>query len=161
MFSRRWTDEDLQRHRERQAKHHERMADEETARVRAKYAELPIASPAKPQAARRAKFNNRKVTTDDGTFDSTKEYRRWQELQLRQSAGEITELRHHVRFAAVVEGEHICDYEADFTYREGAAVIVEDVKPKDAKFRKTLAYRHFRLKQKLVQAIHKFQIREV
>lgn len=125
-------------------------------------AATPIASPAPPPKATLPKYGNRKVTDAEGNVhDSTKEYRRWLELQLREVAGEITELRHHVPFVAVVEGEHICDYEADFTYREGAALIVEDVKPKSAKFRKTLAYRHFRLKQKLVQAIHKFQIREV
>lgn len=117
----------------------------------------PIASPAKPP-----KYRNRRVIDAEGNVhDSTKEYRRWQELQLREIAGEICELRHHVLFACVVDGEHICDYEADFTYREGAALIVEDVKPKDAKFRKTPAYRLFRVKQKLAQAIHKLQVREV
>ncbi len=108
------------------------------------------------------KYGNRKVTDASGAVhDSTKEFRRWQELQLREVAGEIQQLRHHVPFACVVEGEHVCDYEADFTYREGAALIVEDVKPKDPKYRKTPAYRLFRVKQKLAQALHKFQIREV
>lgn len=108
------------------------------------------------------KYRNKPVKDAEGNVhDSGKEFRRWQELQLREIAGEIRELRHHVPYACVVEGEHICDYEADFVYREGAALIVEDVKPKDAKFRKTLAYRHFRVKQKLAQALHKFQIREV
>lgn len=114
------------------------------------------------RAPKPPKYRNRKVTDAEGNVhDSTKEHRRWQELQLREIAGEIRELRHHVPYACVVEGEHICDYEADFVYREGAALVVEDVKPKDAKFRKTLAYRHFRVKQKLAQALHKFQIREV
>lgn len=111
---------------------------------------------------KRPKYGNRKVTDAEGNVhDSTKEFRRWQELQLREIAGEIRELRHHVPLACVVEGEHICDYECDFMYREGAALIVEDVKPKDAKYRKTAAYRLFRVKQKLAQALHKLQIREV
>lgn len=116
--------------------------------------QLPVKRP--------SKYGNVKATDATGVVhDSGKEFRRYQELQLREIAGEITNLRHHVLFACVVEGEHICDYEADFVYREGAAVIVEDVKPKDSKFRKTAAYRLFRVKQKLAQALHKLQIREV
>jgi len=111
---------------------------------------------------KRPKYGNRKTTDAAGNVhDSGKEFRRYQELQLREIAGEIQNLRHHVPLACVVNGEHICDYEADFMYREGAAVIVEDVKPKDAKFRKTAAYRLFRVKQKLAQALHNLQIREV
>lgn len=110
---------------------------------------------------KRPKYGNRKGVDGEGkVHDSTKEYRRWCELELRERAGEIQQLRHHVPFACVVEGEHICDYEADFVYREGAALIIEDVKPKDPKYRKTAAYRLFRVKQKLAQALHKFQIRE-
>lgn len=118
--------------------------------------------PEAPLKVNANKYRNVRVTDATGkVHDSGKEFRRYQELQLREIAGEITNLRHHVLYACVVEGEHICDYEADFVYREGAALIVEDVKPKDVKFRKTAAYRLFRVKQKLAQAIHKLQISEV
>jgi hypothetical protein len=117
----------------------------------------PIASPAAPQAARRNKFNARKVTDASGAVhDSTKEFRRWQELQLRERAGEITGLRRQVPFALVVNDVLVCSYEADAVYTEGAALIVEDTKSEI-----TRKKREYRIKVKLMQAIHGIQIREV
>ena len=39
------------------------------------------------------KYRNQKVVTPHGTFDSKREYRRYQELLLLQRAGKISELR--------------------------------------------------------------------
>jgi hypothetical protein len=112
----------------------------------------------------RPKYGNRKVTDAEGNVhDSSKEYRRWCELQLRERAGEISELRRQVVFDIVWNGRLVCKYIADATYVENAtgAKVVEDTKPDDAKFRKTLAYRHYKLKAALMLACHGIEVREV
>ena len=100
---------------------------------------------------KRAKYRNTKT---DG-YDSIKERTVAQELQLRAYAGEITDLQRQVKFALVVNGQHICDYRSDFTYREGAALVVVDVK--SIVTRKLPAYR---IKFKLMQACHGITIQE-
>jgi hypothetical protein len=57
------------------------------------------------------------------------------------------------RYRLEVCGVHVCDYVADFRYEEGGATVVED-----AKGFKTAAYK---LKKKLMKAIHNIEIREV
>jgi hypothetical protein len=112
----------------------------------------PIASPAK-----RPKYGNRKVTDGEGNVhDSTKEFRLWTDLQLREKAGEIARLRRQVPFAFVVNDVLVCQYIADFVFDEGAARVVIDCKSPPT--RKLAAYR---IKAKLMQAIHGIQIREV
>ena len=114
--------------------------------------QAPIASPAKPQ-----KFRNVKVTDADGiTHDSRKEYRRWCELELRERAGEIRSLRRQVPYALVVNGVLVCSYVADFVFVEGEATRVEDCKSPPT--RKLAAYR---IKRKLMAAIHDIEITEV
>ena len=85
-----------------------------------------------------SKYRNRKVQTEDGIFDSVKEYSRWQELKLMERAGEIYELQRQVPFVLiptqkddrgkVIERE--VKYIADFTYLEkcGNRLVVEDTK---------------------------------
>ena len=106
---------------------------------------------------KRPKYGNRKTTGVDGVVhDSGKEHRRWQVLELRERAGEIRSLRRQVPYALVVNGVLVCQYVADFDYIEGEARIVEDCKSEPT--RKLAA---FRIKAKLMQAIHGIQIREV
>lgn len=65
------------------------------------------------------KFGAVKVDTSEGRFDSKLEKRVWDMLKLRQAAGEIKELRHHVKFSMFGQFfEHIGVYEADFVYFE-------------------------------------------
>lgn len=118
---------------------------------------LSIASPAASQKAQRTKYGNRKVADAAGNVhDSGKEYRRWQELQLRERAGEVRSLRRQVPYALVVNGVLVCQYVADFVYEEGQATVVEDVKSPP-----TRAKPDYRIKLKLMQALHGTQIREV
>lgn len=84
------------------------------------------------------KYGNRKVETEDGIFDSVKEYSRWQELKLMERAGEIYELQRQVPFVVIPAQrddrgkliEREVKYIADFTYREkcGNRLVVEDTK---------------------------------
>lgn len=108
-------------------------------------------------AKKPSKYGNHKVIDADGlTHDSRKEYRRWLELQLRERAGEISNLRRQVVFDLVVNGQLVCKYIADATYDEGGAFVVEDTKSEPTRKR-----RDYILKRKLVKAIHGIEIREV
>jgi hypothetical protein len=87
-----------------------------------------------------------------GGYDSSKEARRAQELELLQKAGEINNLRHHTVFDLVVNGVIIGKYESDFDYYNPHAYVVEDVKGV-----RTDVYK---LKKKLLKAIHGIEIVE-
>ena len=62
------------------------------------------------------KYGAKKVVTEEGTFDSKKEYARWCELKLLEKARDIKKLSHHELFPLEVSGKLIKTYEADFTY---------------------------------------------
>ena len=100
------------------------------------------------------KFGNVRITTDDGTFDSQKEHRRWCELKLLERAGDIRNLEHHVKLPLVVNGHDCGSYEADFIYFEGGSRVIEDSKGGDATVTQL-----FRLKQKLVRALYGIDVR--
>ena len=77
----------------------------------------------------RSKYGNRKVELDGEKFDSVAERDRWVSLRLMERAGAIQSLRRQVRFhLSGSDGSHVCDYIADFVYRRGAGVVIEDVK---------------------------------
>lgn len=109
---------------------------------------------AKPR--KRAKYNNRKVTIDGHTFDSKKEGERYLVLKAEQEAGRIADLVCQPRFPCVVNGVEVCVYVADFMYYCYWGRIVEDVKSEI-----TRKHPVYRLKVKLVRAIHGVEIVEV
>ena len=83
------------------------------------------------------KYHNRKITTQDGTFDSLKEYRRWQELKILQKAGAISDLQRQGTFVLIPNQrdqrtgellERAVKYVADFVYSDEGFTIVEDTK---------------------------------
>ena len=61
-------------------------------------------------------------------FASKVEYKRAQQLKLLQKTGVIKDLECQPRFHIHVKGNKICDYVADFRYKEDGKIIVEDVK---------------------------------
>lgn len=109
------------------------------------------------------------VWMPDGTvrnFASEKEAERFRELDLLQRAGQITGLRCQVPFELIpkqkrADGnwEHPCTYVADFVYRDGCKVVVEDVKGYDDS--KSAAYRLFVIKRKLMLMVHGITIKEI
>lgn len=101
------------------------------------------------------KYRNIKTTVDGYKFDSLKEARRYETLKLMVKAGEITELLLQPKFDLIVNDVKIGKYIADFRYREGVSgsYIIEDVKGI-----KTPLYR---LKAKLVKALHGIDIVEI
>lgn len=82
----------------------------------------------------RSKYNNKKIKTSEGTFDSIKEYNRWCDLKLMQRAGLITGLARQQRFEVIpkqrYEGKTILPayYIADFVYIRNGKMVVEDCK---------------------------------
>ena len=103
---------------------------------------------------RRNKYGNHKTTIDGITFDSKREASRYLELKLLQAAGEIQDLVLQPPFELIVQGGKVVGkYYADFQYRVGARVVVED-----AKGTRTDVYR---LKKKIVEAVHHIQIVEI
>lgn len=101
------------------------------------------------------KYRNKKKVVNGLEFDSTKEARRYQDLLAWQHSGQITQLLRQQSFDIVVNGELICSYVADFTYRLEGQLVVEDVKSKVT--RKLDLYR---IKKKLMKAVLGIEIRE-
>lgn len=82
------------------------------------------------QHAAVSKYNNRRINTEDGWFDSKRELQRWGELKLLQLAGKIQELRRQVDFELIprIGGMRAIVYRADFVYTEEGKQVVEDSK---------------------------------
>lgn len=122
-------------------------------------AAAPAAALAKP-----AKYRSSKVRRGEQTFDSEKEVRRWDTLNIMQTAGKISELQRQVRFvlapAVRLTGEPRAKpalrYFADFTYIQDGQLVVEDVK--SAPTRKLASYRN---KKHLMATVHNIHIQEV
>lgn len=111
---------------------------------------------ASPQIAARAtpsKFNNKKVVTDEGTFDSQREHRHWMELKVRERAGEISHLQRQQDFVIEHNGVVITRYRADFIFFEDGQRVVADSKG----FRTDT----YRLKAKMMKAFFNIEIREM
>jgi hypothetical protein len=102
-----------------------------------------------------SKMHNIRTQVDGITFDSLDEAARYGELKIEEKAGLVTDLQVHKTFRFVVNGVHVCDYESDFTYRRDGSFVVEDVKSPG-----TITYA-YRIKKKLMLAIHGIQIQEV
>jgi len=119
------------------------------------------------RSGQKSKYRNVRTEVDGFVFASGLEARRYGELKLLEAAGEIHDLQLQVPFHLDVDGEHICDYVADFVYWTGLDTdgvggrrsssysttrVVEDAKGK-----RTAVYL---LKKKLMLAIHGIEILE-
>lgn len=78
-------------------------------------------------------------------FASKGEARRYRELLLLQSAGEISGLALQVKFPLEVNGTRVAFYVADFVYDENGCKVIEDFKGMETPM--------FRLKWKILQAM--------
>lgn len=112
----------------------------------------------KAQEAKPSKYLNQKDEIDGISFDSKREANRYSQLKLMERAGQIRDLELQKRFPIRINDELICHYLADFVYRESHSgkQVVEDVK--SAYTRKNPVYR---LKNKLMRAVHGVTIKEV
>jgi hypothetical protein len=124
------------------------------------------------------KYHSKKTRLSDGTvFDSRKEARRWQQLRLLESRGEIQDLKRQVEYELVpnqyeiVErysdktGKRLKDekrlaerrvyYVADFVYTKDGETVVEDTKSPVTRTKDYI------IKRKLMRHIHGIVIREI
>lgn len=126
----------------------------------------------RPAGAGGSKYGAQKKQYNGMTFDSARELRRWQELELLQRGGVISNLRRQVKYV-LIPAQHEPDttgarggvhrgkllerevaYYADFEYvDEQGHVIVEDAKG--------VRTPEYVIKRKLMLYIHHIQIREV
>ena len=80
------------------------------------------------------KYNSRRITIDNYTFDSIRESERYGELKLMEKAGEICNFEVHPEielqpsFTYRGNGIRAIKYEADFSYVENGVQIFEDLK---------------------------------
>ena len=102
---------------------------------------------------RKSKYGAIKTTVDGITFDSKKEARRYMELKHQEATREIFKLELQPKFDLAVNGVKVGVYRGDFRYLDyDGNTIVEDCKGM-----KTPVYR---LKKKLMKAIHNIDILE-
>lgn len=109
-----------------------------------------------------SKMGNRPTTVDGVRYDSQAERDRHAELLWMQRDGLIRDLRYHPGAIPLeVNGVRICEYEPDFRYEDVTTGrrVIEDVKgwadPGNP------AYRLFKLKARLVQALTGTPVSEV
>jgi Protein of unknown function (DUF1064) len=114
------------------------------------------------EPVRANKYHARKCTVDGIRFDSMREAKRYQELKLLERAGTIRNLLLQPEYPILVTGPtgatiQVGRYRADFWYVDVAtgAPVIEDAK---CPATRTTAYR---LRKRLVEAIHGVTIREV
>ena len=93
------------------------------------------------------KYRNKITVVDGIRFHSKKEANRYCELRMLGIAFD-----RQVKYPLYVNKELICNYVADFVYKDGDDVVVEDVKGV-----KTPEYK---LKKKLMKAIYHIEIKE-
>ena len=101
---------------------------------------------------RGSKYKNQATEVAGIKFDSKHEASRYRMLKILETAEKISDLKLQVRYKLDVNGYHICDYIADFTYKDEGLLIVED-----AKGYKTDIYS---LKKKLMLACYGIAIKE-
>lgn len=131
----------------------------------------------------KSRFNNQRTVVDGHKFDSKKEARRYQELRLREHAGEISGLEVHPVYQIVVNGLPVrirsdafpngrpVSYIADFRYtdRRTGELVVEDCKgtnkPKTPSKKSRARFGTdtdvSRLKRALVESIYGVRVRVV
>lgn len=100
---------------------------------------------------KRSKYGNQKT---DG-YASKREAKYALELELRQKAGEISNLRSQVKYEIIPkqEGERACHYRADFVFTQNGRDVVLDVKGYKTQV--------FIIKRKLMKLVHGITIEEV
>lgn len=110
--------------------------------------------PKKEPVRKRPKYNAKKTVIDGITFDSKKEADRYSVLKIFMLIGRITGLELQASYKLVVNGVLVCRYVADFVYNDANGnQVVEDCKG--------FKTREYKLKRKLMRAVHGIEIKEV
>lgn len=111
-----------------------------------------LSSGPKPLPTRKSKYRAVPVVIGGIRFDSKREGERYKVLSTWEKCSIISNLQTQVAFRIEVNGLLVCKYIADFVYERDGVQVVEDVKGV-----KTPVYR---LKKKLMKAIHGIEVLE-
>lgn len=101
----------------------------------------------------KSKYRAIKTVVDGITFDSKREATRYSELKLLERVGKIHNLLLQPTYLITINGVRCCEYRADFSWQENGQTVVADAKG----FRTPV----YKLKRKLMKAVHGIDIREV
>lgn len=93
----------------------------------------------------RTKYRNKHCQINGIKFHSKAEAKRYLDLSLLQSVGEISDLKLQVPFQITINNQKLCKYIADFTYMKDGKLIVED--------KKGVRTATFNLKKKLMKIV--------
>lgn len=107
------------------------------------------------------KYHSRKITVNGIEFDSRREARRYQELQMLLRSGEITQLEMQKKYVLIPGQkkpsggtERPVTYTADFVYKDkDGKEVVEDVKG--------VRTQQYTIRRKLMLWVHGIEIQEV
>ena len=100
-----------------------------------------------------SKYKNIVTTIDNIRFHSKKEANRYRELCLLNKSKIISDLELQPNFKITINNKFICNYKADFAYKQDGEIVYEDVKG----FRTQV----YKLKKKLTEALHNVTIIEI
>tara|TARA_B100001287_G_C22326372_1_gene364129 strand:- start:158 stop:475 length:318 start_codon:yes stop_codon:yes gene_type:complete len=100
-----------------------------------------------------SKYKNIVTTIDNIRFHSKKEANRYRELCLLNKSKIISDLELQPNFKITINNKFICNYKADFAYKQDGQIVYEDVKG----FRTQV----YKLKKKLTEAQYNVTIKEI
>lgn len=103
--------------------------------------------------ARANKYGAKPTEVDGIKFASKAEAKRYGELKLLERAGHIRDLKLHVEYPLIVNGEKVGKYTCDSEYIEGGELVTEDVKGR--------AVRDWPLRKRLFAALYGRKVREI
>lgn len=102
---------------------------------------------------RATKYNNHRIKTMHGWFDSKGELQRWLFLLDAEKRGIIRNLKRQVEFPLIVNDELVCTYVADFVYEYKYATQAREWWPECVEDFKGFETDIFKLKAKLFSAL--------
>lgn len=103
--------------------------------------------------SRANKYGAKPTEVDGIKFASKAEAKRYGELKLLERVGRIRDLKLHVEYPLIVNGEKVGKYTCDSEYIEGDELVTEDVKGRAA--------RDWPLRKRLFAALYGRKVREI
>jgi hypothetical protein len=109
---------------------------------------------------KKSKYVAVQTIVDNRRFDSKKEAKFYGELKFLLGAGEIKSFNCQVRFPIEFQGSRLCTYVADFVvyHKDGSREVID---VKGYRDKKSVPYRLFLLKKKLLLALYNIDVKEV
>lgn len=107
---------------------------------------------AKIKESGKSKYRNVKTSVDSFVFDSKKEAAYYEQLKMRNKAGEVDSITLQPKFPIVINDKKICSVILDFSYRNTLTGRVHFIDTKG--FQTAVS----KLKKKLVEALYQIEV---